>query len=355
MPAPAFLKKIPFLGKEKDESKPSKLAELRAKHPPLDHAVAAGERYKEKHGDYFGAGITYFSIFALFPLAMIVFAGAGYVLASQPERLEDVKDWIADNVDGSLGEQITDLVDNAIDSRATVGLIGLVGALWSGLGWIAQLRAALTEMWDSEIPKTNFLVTKAHDLGAMLGLFVALVLTLGLSALSGSGLADKVLEWIGLDDAPGAGLGLRALSIAVAIGADTILFTFIIAKLPRVAFPLIKGWSAGLLCAVIFEVFKLVAVTVIMKAVSGPAGATFGPVLGVMLFIYLTSRIVLLCAAWAATDPKNLKYVIPAVPDPVIISPTVVVNDAAAPAKAAAFVGAGVIGGALLGRVLRRR
>ena len=41
--------------------------------------------------------------------------------------------------------------------------------------------------------------------------------------------------------------------------------------------------------------------------VHGPAGATFGPVLGLMVFAYITARLVLFATAWAATSTDNLR------------------------------------------------
>ena len=65
--------------------------------------MRAQERYQDSKGDFYAAGITYFTIFALFPLLMVGFAVGGFVLASKPELLAEVED--ADQVDmsGDLG------------------------------------------------------------------------------------------------------------------------------------------------------------------------------------------------------------------------------------------------------------
>ncbi len=58
-----------------------------------------------------------------------------------------------------------------------------------------------------------------------------------------------------------------------------------------------------------FEVFKQVASIYLRSVVTGPAGATFGPVLGLMVFAYITARLILFATAWAATAPENLEAV----------------------------------------------
>ena len=52
--------------------------------PWFDHVMRAQQRYNDSKGDFYAAGITYFTIFALFPLLMVGFAAGGFVLASQP-------------------------------------------------------------------------------------------------------------------------------------------------------------------------------------------------------------------------------------------------------------------------------
>ena len=42
---------------------------MRARYGWFDHVMRAQERYQDSKGDFYAAGITYFTIFALFPLA----------------------------------------------------------------------------------------------------------------------------------------------------------------------------------------------------------------------------------------------------------------------------------------------
>jgi membrane protein len=59
---------------------PSLLERLRLRHPWLDHLVRAEERYTNRHGDHYAAGITYFSVLALVPLVMVAFAVSALML-----------------------------------------------------------------------------------------------------------------------------------------------------------------------------------------------------------------------------------------------------------------------------------
>jgi membrane protein len=331
------------------------LQKYRDRWPWLDHLVEAGIRYQDKHGDYYGAGITYFSVFALFPLLMVAFAAMGFVLYRDQSLLDEIKNHIHTLISTpSLRQTVDELIDQAVASRGTVGVIGLVGGLWAGLGWMANVRVALTEMWDSIPPKQNFIKTKLGDLVALVGLFLAIVIFSALIAAGSSPLTGQLLRLMRLDKVTGLQGVVSGLTLVITVLASWMLWTFVIARLPRVAFPWRNALRAGLATAIGFTVFTQVATLLIASTLRGPAGATFGPILGLMLFIYFTARIVLLATAWAATDPRNRPYVVTPAPEPVVIAP-VVRSDDGAVARTAAAGTVGLLAGIGLGTVLRRR
>src|SRR6195952_1806509 len=280
---------------------------LRARFPWFDRVMVSQERYNDSKGDFYAAGITYFTIFALFPLLMVAFAAGGFVLASRPDLLAEVEDKIRGAVSGDLGQQLVDLMDSAIDSRTSVGVIGLATAAWAGLGWMANLREALSQMWGHQRGEPGgFVGTKVSDLLALLSAFAAIVVTVALTALGNKTVMRGLIDWIGIPEFTGLGVLLRVASLVVSLGISWLLFTWIIARLPRESVSFRSAARAGLLAAVAFEVFKLVASVYLASVIRGPAGATFGPVLGLMVFAYVTARLILFATAWAATSSDNL-------------------------------------------------
>src|SRR6202171_825026 len=260
-------------------AKPGFLDRLRARFGWLAHVMRAQERYNDSKGDFFAAGITYFTIFALFPLLMVGFAAGGFVLSRNPELLADIDAQIKSNVSGDFGVQLVNLMDSAIASRTSVGIIGLGTAAWAGLGGMPNLREALSQMWgQSRNDPPGFVRAKLSDLVAMAGLFVAIAVTIVLTVLGSSDLMKRVLEWLRLQDAPGVSLLLRAVSLLVSVLIAWLLFTWIIARLPRESVSLRSSAWAGLIAAVGFEVFKQVGSIYLQSVVHGPAGGPFGPV-----------------------------------------------------------------------------
>jgi membrane protein len=157
------------------DAKPSKVEQLRARNPWLDHLVRAGARYTDHHGDHYAAAITFFSILSLVPLLMIAFAVAGYVLFFNPALLDEIRQAINAAVPPNMAATINPIIDQAIAQRNTVAGFGLLTALYSGIGWMSNLREALSEQW-AQSPEPPALPKRLlFDLIALLGLGVALV------------------------------------------------------------------------------------------------------------------------------------------------------------------------------------
>ena len=198
---------------------------------------------------------------------MVGFAIGGFILASRPDLLAEIQEQIKSTVSGDIGTQLVELMESAIDSRTSVGIIGLATAAWAGLGWMANLREALSQMWGLMRQETKgFVGTKLSDLTAMVGLFLALTLTIALTVLGSAGVMKQVLEWLGLQDVPGVGVALRVASLAVSVLITWLLFTWVIARLPRESVSFRSALRAGLLAAAAFEVFKQVA-SIYLRAV----------------------------------------------------------------------------------------
>ena len=338
-----------------EADKPGLIDRYRARYPWLDHVMRAQERYRDSRGDFYAAGITYFTIFALFPLLMVAFAIGGFILANQPDLLAEVQERIRNSVSGDVGTQLVELTDSAIESRTSVGIIGLATAAWAGLGWMANLREALSQMWGlMRHDLQGFVRTKLSDLVAIVGFFVAIVVTIALTALSSSGLARRVVEWVGLGDVPGMSVLLRVVTVAISLLITWLLFTWIIARLPRESVSFRSAMRAGVLAAITFEVFKQVASLYLRSVVTGPAGATFGPVLGLMVFAYITARLILFATAWAATSTENMAAAPVAPPGSAQITPRVQVREGIGVPAALAAVAAGALGALGFSRLRRR-
>ncbi len=337
-----------------EPAKPGILDRLRARFGWLDHVIRAYKHFDDRNGGFLAAGLTYYTIFALFPLLMVSFAIVGFVLARDPPLIDTIDRHIRETVSGALGQQLVDLMNSAINARASVGVIGLATAAWAGLGWMSHMRGAVTEMWwDEPIESAGFVRDKLSDLAAMVGTFMITVATLALTALGHAAPMRAVLKWIGVPDFSVFGEIFRGVSILVSLLVSWMLFTWMIGRLPRHKVNLANSARAGLLAAIGFELFKQVGSIYLRVVLRSPAGATFGPVLGLMVFSYITGYLVLFATAWGATlssDPRS-KYARP--PAPAIIAPRVLLDEGISTRQTLTAMAMGAVGALAFSRLTR--
>jgi membrane protein len=339
-----------------EPAKPGILDRLRARYGWFDHAMRANDWFDECQGNFFAAGLTYYTIFALFPLLMVGFSVAGFLLSRRPDVLNSIDNRVRAAVPGALGQQMLDLMSSAIDARASVGVIGLGVAVWVGLNWMSNLRVALTVMWRQSDGSHGYIRTKFSDLAAMVSSFVAIFATLALSALAGAAPMARVLGWLDVRYLPVLDAILRAVSLLVSFLLSWLVFGWMIGRLPRDPVDFASSVRAALLAAVGFELFKMGAAIYLKSVLHSPAGATFGPVLGLMVFAYVTARLLLFATAWAATSANNQPAppVEPPEPEPIAITPRLRVNEGFKTRELLAAAVVGAVGALGLSRLTRR-
>src|SRR6185312_12010655 len=258
---------------------------------------------------------------------------------------------------GALGDTLISIINQAISSAATVGIIGLLAALYSGIGWMTNLRDALSAQW-GHVPTRPPIVRRVlSDLLALLGLGLALAVTFALTGLL-SGFAGTVLAFLGLAVGAGAELLLTLVGVLVGVAANWLIFAWVIARLPCEQVALRSAAKAAILGAVGFEVLKQGMAIYLQTITRTPSGAVFGSTLGLLVFVYYASRFVLFVTAWAATSRENQSREPVAVPGPAVIRPQMVVAPRPSGGTVAGLLGAGALAGllgALLGALLIRR
>jgi membrane protein len=274
------------------------LDRLRRRHGWIDHLVRAGLHYLEHHGDHYAAAITYFSVVALVPLLMIAFAVAGYVLLGDPVLLAELEETVTGAVGPGLAATVDQLVSEALRQSETVGILGLALAAYTGLVWMYRVREALSAQWGQRTAGPPYLAGAISDTVALLGLALVLAVSLGLVVLG-----DAVTAAVAGPE--GAGWVRTALAttmtVALSLAANLLVVLWMIARLPRERLPLRHVVRPALLAAVGFEVIERVGVVYLGWVTGSPAGLVFGPLLGLLVAIYLGARLVLFATAWAAT------------------------------------------------------
>ncbi|MEV6829845.1 inner membrane protein YhjD [Amycolatopsis sp. NPDC051102] len=307
-----------------NEEKEKLLPRLKRKYPWLDHLIRANDAFTERYGNHYAAAITYFSVLSVIPILMVAFAVVGLVVNNDPDIIRQIRDNIQHSVPGGLQTLVTGIVDAALKSGSGIGIFGLLIALYSGIGWMANLRDALTAQWGQEKQAQPFLKQTAKDLVALVGLGVALVVSFALTAIGG-GVGHFLLKLVGLDQAAWANFLLRVATIVLGLAANTLVFLWVIARLPRERVALRSAVKGAVFASVGFVILQQAATVYLASVTKSPAFALFGPVIGLLVFANLVSRFLLLVTAWTATAAENERKVV-APPPPVRLEQQVTVQ-----------------------------
>jgi membrane protein len=323
--------------------------------PWVRTALDSWERLRVTNGNLYAAAITYFSLLALFPLLLLAVSIAGFVLHANPETLQKLFDKLSTQAPGAVGSTLHDSIQAAINARTSLGILGLIGVLFTGLGWIGNLRAAMDAIWERQPPKENPVKQRLINLLILAALGLGALVSLGLTALW-SALSHDVLGWLGLDNVPGMGTLLGFAGIVVTLVADSVIFFLLLTRLPRADVPSRTGLRGAVLAALGFEILKIAGTYTIAATAGSPTAGPFAGLLAVLIWLQLVARWTLFCAAWTAE--RTLRR--PAAPAPALppVADTAPVEPAAALSPATVgvgLVGAGAVAGAVVTAYVMRR
>ncbi|WP_141006315.1 YihY/virulence factor BrkB family protein [Nocardioides humi] len=214
----------------------AKVTELRDRHPVVDHAVRMQEHYGAVQGSQQAGGVTYFGFLSVFPILALAFFVVGWIARVFPDAQDALVRAIDEVLPGLVGTgegQVN--LDDVQSAAGAVGLIGLAGVLYAGLGWLSSLQAALTVIFElPERLRPNFVIGKLRDLVTLAVLGVVLLLSVVASAVL-TRTSRAVLDMVDV----GAELGWLVTVVAVLLGlaASALLFFLMFRLLVRPPLP----------------------------------------------------------------------------------------------------------------------
>ncbi len=277
--------------------------------PSIRHAIKAFERFSARLGWQFAGALTYFSFLAIVPILMVSFSVAGFILVNRPDLLMSLENAITSLLPASLATEVSTVLSSAINARLTVGIVGLLFALYTGISWMGNLRSAIQAMWrpdfdtEQEIaaePLWRYYVKNLAYLATLgIGIAISLALTtVGTSAQTG------LLRWLGLQHATWSTPIATVGPILLAVAADTAIFVGIYRYIPPKSYrPERKALLRGSLAtAVGFEILKFALTYLLPELLTSPTAKIFGPIIGLLIFFNLTATVVLFMAAWMSTS-----------------------------------------------------
>ncbi|HEY6794730.1 MAG TPA: YhjD/YihY/BrkB family envelope integrity protein [Kineosporiaceae bacterium] len=270
----------------------------------------AWSRYGCVRGNVLAGGIAFFGFFSFFPALALGFTTLGLVVGNRPDLQRQVVDYVNSTFGGAtiIGtasrpglvtmEQLT-----SSNVLTVVGVLGLIGALLTGLGWIGALRDAISAIFRRG-RGPNPLVAKLGDLGALVSFGLAALASMVASLLVSTG-TGLVLDWLGLRRGTTSAIGVNVLTSLLVLVIDTGLFLLFFRLLAGVRVPVEDLVGGALVGGVALGLLKVLGAVLIRYASGNRFFAAFVIVAGLLLWLNLAARAGLVAAAWAATTAED--------------------------------------------------
>ena len=269
-----------------------------------------------------GAAISYYTVFSIAPLLIIVIAVAGFV-------------WGRDAVQGEIVSQLSGLIgqEGAVGVQALIEgankpVKGVIATLISVMILIigattvfAELQSALDRIWQvpAKQPSSglwNVLRARLLSLGFILGLgfllAVSLVFSAGVAAFG---------QWAH-DLLPASEVILQLINTAVSLGLSTVLFAMIFKLMPQATVAWRDVWIGAAVTAMLFEIGKILIGLYIGKSSVTSSFAAAGSLVVLLIWVYYSAQIFLLGAefTWVYAHDHGSRREQNAPPAPVVPS-----------------------------------
>lgn len=267
-------------------------------HPKLffDLCRKAVMAWIDDYAPSMGAAISYYTIFSLAPLLVIVIAIAGALFGR-----EAAEGQIVAQISGLVGREGAIAVESLLRSvdqpgkGLAAGLISVAVLLVGATTVFAELQSALDRIWhvpEREKPSGVWSVLRARLLsfGLILGLAFLLMVSLVVSA----GLAVFGSWFGGL--MPGWELMLQTLNFMISLGIVTVLFALIFKLMPTARIAWRDVWIGAGVTAVLFELGKLAIGLYLGKSGVNESFAAAGSLVVLVAWVYYATQIFLLGA-----------------------------------------------------------
>jgi YihY family inner membrane protein len=241
---------------------------------------AVVKKYGEDGGGRLASTVAYYSFFSVFPALLALVAIAGFLLDRDPSLRAEV----VDTAVGQFPVIGTSIADSSLSGSGPAVAVGVVGALWAGLGAMLASQEALNTVWD--VPQYDRPdAIRARLRGLLMFVFI------------GFGLVAATLLTNAVTDVPvpaGARIGIAVANVAVNVILALLAFQILTAKRLRWA----DLWPGAVAAGVGFYVLQTLGSVVVRRYVADASDTygTFALVIGLLTWFHLASQVTLLSA-----------------------------------------------------------
>ena len=241
---------------------------------------------------HMAAGVAYYVLFSIFPLILGLISIMSFIL--EPEQIQTLMGDVMSNFLPGSEQFIRDNVDAVIRLRGALGLISLLGMLWSASAMFGALNRAINRAWD--IPKDRpIYIGKPRQL--LMALSAGMLFSISLASATIARTSAHIVE---------SGLPIPAFLVqtigeiilqCVSLSLMIIIFLLMYKLLPNTKTYWRYIWPGAITSAILFEVSKNFFILYLDSFASYQnVYGSIAPVIVLLFWTYLGSLNVLLGA-----------------------------------------------------------
>jgi len=255
-------------------------------------AKESASAWSNDYAPSMGAALSYYTLFSIAPLLIIVIAVAGLFFGA-----DAVRSVIFDQLHALMGEEGAEAVQDmlATASEPSTGgiatIISVLGLMLGATTAFGELQADLDRIWrappDEGSGVWHLLRTRLLSFGMILGM--AFLLTVSLVTSAALSMLGKWWDgWLG-----GWEPLAHVLDIVVSLGFLTLIFALIYKMIPRVKVSWHDVWIGAGVTALLFTIGKVLIGLYLGKSDVTSSFGTAGSLVLVMIWVYYASQIFL--------------------------------------------------------------
>jgi len=271
--------------------------------------VAAANAWNDDYAPSMGAALSYYMLFSLAPLLVIVIAIAGMVFGH-----DAAQGAIIAQLGGIMGKEGATAVQNLLQAAhepstgVVASIVGGVVLLIGATAMFAELQSDLDRIW--QVPAKDkpsgiwgWLRSRVLSFGLVLGVAFMLMISLVVSAaLAASG------EWLGGGSGAESVIA-NVLNFIASLAIFTLLFALIYKIMPSAKISWHDVWMGSAVTALLFNVGKsLIGLYLAKSSVASGFGAA-GSIVFLVAWFYYSAQIFLFGAeyTWVYANSKGRK------------------------------------------------
>ncbi len=250
--------------------------------------VRAARELIEDKAPRLAASLSYYTVFSLPPLLVILIGIAGIAFGA-----DAVREQMVTQLGGLIGQEAAVLLGDAVQDSERTGsgvavVLGTATLLLGASGVVGQLTDSLNTIWEVEPPKgggiLKFIRSRFLSLAAVLGggflLLVSLAVSAGIAALVDTFSRFEVLVPL-----------LATLDLAASFLVITLVFALIFKFLPDIEVAWSDVWFGAAITSALFVVGKFAIGFYLGTSDVGSAYGAAGSLIIILVWIYYSSLI----------------------------------------------------------------